>query len=384
MASPRLPLKRTRLDPESATAFMRQLKRAASGAHPELYSSFCDKLQAAVGAAEAANAASKPEEEGAATRRFLAEAEGLLAGLPYQGYYYALLRMLPEEQLPALNSAQDPERRAAAAGKADELCAESLVEAYDTERKAWSIAKVRQVQPDAIMLHYVGWPNTFDAWFHREEDKARLRPLSGQGSLGPYLQLGLTKAGASLKERVRIVLFTLGRGNFVHFSTITKHVLRPRLPRDKAANLTAQIAKILDDFQKTGLVAFQSLEKDAIAILRTPVLEGFGVGQEGEGGTYDFAPGDFVEVLTPANTWAVAQVNDVLETPWHQLKVHRIGAMLFQTLPTLGCFLVVLWPLPRFVWLSTRSKSAGVIRMTETVFAQARARRMTSGWTGMS
>ena len=150
MASPRLPLKRTRLDSESATTFMRQLKRAASGAHPELYSSFCDKLQAAVGAAEAANAASKPEEEGAATRRFLAEAEGLLAGLPYQGYYYALLRMLPEEQLPALNSAQDPERRAAAAGKADELCAESLVEAYDTERKAWSIAKVRQVQPDAI------------------------------------------------------------------------------------------------------------------------------------------------------------------------------------------------------------------------------------------
>ena len=96
-------------------------------------------------------------------------------------------------------------------------------------------------------------------------------------------------------------------------------VLRPRLPRDKAANLTAQIRKILEDFQvrkcadsnlarfvrifgsksgeiwgsygsnltemlgilgqRTGLVAFQSLGKDAIAILRTPVLEGFGVGQ---------------------------------------------------------------------------------------------------------
>jgi hypothetical protein len=44
----------------------------------------------------------------------------------------------------------------------------------------------------------------------------------------------------------------------------------------------------------------------AAAILRTPVLQGFGSGQEAEGheqSALDFAPGDFVELLTASNEW---------------------------------------------------------------------------------
>jgi hypothetical protein len=122
----------------------------------------------------------------------------------------------------------------------DDIRADSLVEAFDAERQSWSIAKVRQVQADQVMLHYVGWPNTFDSWFHRTEDAASIRPLSGHGSLGPYLQLGLTKAYSSLQERVRVMLFTLGRGNFVHLSTIVKHVTRPRLPKEKRAAIAVR------------------------------------------------------------------------------------------------------------------------------------------------
>ena len=39
----------------------------------------------------------------------------------------------------------------------------------------------------------------------------------------------------------------------------------------------------------------------------------------------DLAPGDFVQVLTVEMRWAVGQITDVVETPWHQLRVHRIG-----------------------------------------------------------
>jgi hypothetical protein len=34
----------------------------------------------------------------------------------------------------------------------------------------------------------------------------------------------------------------------------------------------------------------------------------------------DFAPGDFVEILTSSNDWEIAQVTDVVEVPWHQLR----------------------------------------------------------------
>ena len=68
-----------------------------------------------------------------------------------------------------------------------EMKADSLVDAFDAHRQTWSIAKVRQVQADQVMLHYVGWPNTFDSWFHRTEHADQMRPLSGKGTLGPYL-----------------------------------------------------------------------------------------------------------------------------------------------------------------------------------------------------
>lgn len=207
-----------------------------------------------------------------------------------------------------------------------------------------------------------------------------------------YLQLGLTKTNSSLQERVRIVLFTLGKGNFVHLETIVRHVSRPRLPKEKreaiavitdangpdplclgafrtlkfrsskiAMPVQARVLKILDRFKTLGLVAFE-LEEDSkprkigtrsnsvsvfcrvvslayaqpecglwgatasaatVAILRTPVLRGFGTGQEVEGHeqtALDFAPGDFVEILTSSNDWEIAQVNDVVEVPWHQLR----------------------------------------------------------------
>ena len=66
-----------------------------------------------------------------------------------------------------------------------------------------------------------------------------------------------------------------------------------------------------------------SLLPNCAAILRTPVLRGFGTGQEVEGHeqtALDFAPGDFVEILTSSNDWEIAQVNDVVEVPWHQLR----------------------------------------------------------------
>ena len=38
----------------------------------------------------------------------------------------------------------------------------------------------------------------------------------------------------------------------------------------------------------------------------------------------DFAPGDFVEMLTPSNDWEVAQVNDVS----HTIRVFAYGSHL--------------------------------------------------------
>ena len=308
-----------------------------------------------------------------------------------KAYFFELLRMLPEELIPrpaapatadadATDDAADSDAADGEDGDPgpvkEEMKADSLVEAFDSHRQAWSIAKVRQVQADQVMLHYVGWPNTFDSWFHRTEHADQMRPLSGKGTLGPYLQLGLTKANVSLQERIRILLFTLGKGNFVHLSSIVKHVIRPRMPREKRHATAARVLKILQRFQRMGLVALEPEQPAAIAdaagaegdataaaagaaagaeedattgddaptdlqaasnvlvtILKPPVLQGFGEGEPdspaGGGheqtGVLDFAPGDFVEMLTPSNEWEVAQVNDVVEVPWHQLKVHQIG-----------------------------------------------------------
>lgn len=126
-----------------------------------------------------------------------------------KAYFFELLRMLPEELVPkpaALPAADDllvddasdasdaADEEDDAGPAKEEMKADSLAEAFDSHRQAWSIAKVRQVQADQVMLHYVGWPNTFDSWFHRTEHADQMRPLSGKGTLGPYLQLGLTKA----------------------------------------------------------------------------------------------------------------------------------------------------------------------------------------------
>jgi hypothetical protein len=46
---------------------------------------------------------------------------------------------------------------ATAGATKDNIRADSLVEAFDPVRQSWSIAKVRQVQADQIMLHYIGW-----------------------------------------------------------------------------------------------------------------------------------------------------------------------------------------------------------------------------------
>ena len=60
-----------------------------------------------------------------------------------------------------------------------------------------------------------------------------------------YLQLGLTKANSSLQERIRVVLFTLGRGNFVHLETIVRHVSRPRLLKEKREALDVFLRDII-------------------------------------------------------------------------------------------------------------------------------------------
>lgn len=41
------------------------------------------------------------------------------------------------------------------------------------------------------------------------------------------------------------MLFTLGRGNFVHLETIVRHVSRPRLPKDKRDAIAVNIASQL-------------------------------------------------------------------------------------------------------------------------------------------
>ena len=85
------------------------------------------------------------------------------------------------------------------------------------------------------------------------------------------------------------MLFTLGKGNFVHLETIVRHVSRPRLPKEKRdaiavntarqlssvlrswlscwryihiwAYMQARVLKILDRLKSVGLVTFQ-LEDD--------------------------------------------------------------------------------------------------------------------------
>ena len=108
-----------------------------------------------------------------------------------------------------------------------------------------------------------------------------------------------------------------------------------------------QVLEIVESFQGAGLVRLNHSDIGTeppiqVTTLRVPALRGFHLEECHVGdvaqSALDFAPGDFVQLLTPDLTWAVAQVNDVVESPWHQLKVRRSGISrcVFQCISSTG------------------------------------------------
>ena len=79
----------------------------------------------------------------------------------------------------------------------------STLEAFDQSKNRWFLAKVRELRPHRMLLHFVGWPNDHDMWFHLKEQAESLRSVTLKAEIGPFLQLGRHRAtnGMRMKDR---------------------------------------------------------------------------------------------------------------------------------------------------------------------------------------
>eukprot|EP01052_Picozoa_sp_SAG31_P002225 SAG31_NODE_76_length_27534_cov_13.661868_13_plen_493_part_00 len=281
----------------------------------------------------------------------------------HRSLYYEFLRFVPKSLLPKIANAIDSTDSKPDQDDHDQRWqVAEVLEAYDMSKHRWLLAKVRKTCPRRLLLHFIGWPNDHDSWYHMREQAKLLRPVSGHADVGPFLQLGRHQAtnGMRMKDRVEIVLNTIGPGNQISLWSLVQWLSRPGSSESKLHVTGTKILKILDAIQQNPQPQQQhqsytvnvhemigdanqsnenetgaAFDKKAAGILREKQLRTFIeiIGNHRPGSfnginapvEVDFAPGDFVETLNWQLEWVVAQVIEVVETPWHQIKIHKLG-----------------------------------------------------------
>ena len=96
---------------------------------------------------------------------FLGKVDQLFGDRRHRSLYYEFLRFVPASLLPKMRDGSEHDSTSASAGDADEAAAvedahswvvSSTLEAFDTSKNRWLLAKVRELRPNRMLLHFIG------------------------------------------------------------------------------------------------------------------------------------------------------------------------------------------------------------------------------------